>query len=236
MVSTFAADLGNTVLLPSLVYGGELHVLGEQESRDEEQYRRYWRERGVDMLKITPSHLQALLGEGGGRGEGGEERIPGRRLVFGGEVLRRELVERIGKWRPGCEVYNHYGPSECTVGAIAGKVVRKEEEGKEKEKEKEENKRGKGEGIGEALGRPLGNVQVYILDGEGEPVPVGVAGELYIGGEGLARGYWERAEQTAERFVPNGFVGGGKRMYRTGDVGKWRKDGRIEFLGRSEER
>src|SRR5262249_12506374 len=86
------------------------------------------------------------------------------------------------------------------------------------------------------IGQPIGNVRIYILDAQGEPVPVGVVGEIHIGGAGVARGYWKRPELTAERFVPGPFaVEAGSRMYKTGDLGKWRADGTIDFLGRNDQ-
>src|SRR5262249_40506926 len=86
-----------------------------------------------------------------------------------------------------------------------------------------------------SIGQPIGNTQIYVLDGNGEPVPVGVNGELYIGGAGVARGYWNRAELAAERFVPNPYAGrAGERMYRSGDVARWLEEGVIEYVGRND--
>jgi non-ribosomal peptide synthetase component F len=93
----------------------------------------------------------------------------------------------------------------------------------------EEDARG---GVGSVIGRPLPDMRVYVLDGNGEPVPEGVAGELWVGGRGVARGYWNRMGLTAERFVADRFCGvAGARMYRSGDRGRWR-DGELEYVGR----
>ncbi|MCI0407736.1 MAG: amino acid adenylation domain-containing protein, partial [Acidobacteria bacterium] len=214
LVSTFAADLGHTVLYTSLLRGGELHVLPEAECMDGERFGRYCWERRIDCVKITPTHLQALLGE-----EGGGERIPEQCLVFGGEALWPEMVTRVERLRPGCRIYNHYGPTECTVGALSEVVEAREVEG---------------QGV-IALGRPLGNMKVYVLDGSGAVAPVGVVGEIYIGGAGVARGYWQRAAVTGERFVSDPYaVDGFERMYQTGDLGRWLGDGTIEFVGRND--
>ncbi|MCI0408682.1 MAG: AMP-binding protein, partial [Acidobacteria bacterium] len=184
---------------------------------DGERFGRYCWERRIDCVKITPTHLQALLGE-----EGGAERLPAQCLVFGGEALWPEMVERVGRLRPGCRIYNHYGPTECTVGALSEVV----------EASSDEEAAGKGV---IALGRPLGNMKVYVLDGRGAATPVGVVGEIYIGGAGVTRGYWQRAAVTGERFVSDPYaVDGFERMYQTGDLGRWLGDGTIEFVGRND--
>src|SRR6185312_1805381 len=135
-----------------------------------------------------------------------------REVIVGGEAWSEELWE---KWGKGRRFFNSYGPTETTVEATVGEYVR-------------------GEGK-PSIGRAIRNVRVYVLDERGKAVPVGVRGELYIGGEGVGRGYME-SRMTAERYVPDPYSGeSGARMYRTGDWGKWKKDGRIELVGRKDE-
>lgn len=215
LVSTFAADLGHTAIFSSLLGKGVLHVLARAESMDGERFGHYCRERRIDCVKITPTHFQALLGEGEAEG-----RIPDKCVVFGGELLTQELVNRVRSGQPGCRIYNHYGPTECTVGALSEEVG---------ESRGEESKGAIG------LGRPLGNVRVYVMDGRGEPAPVGVVGEIYIAGEGVGRGYLNGAAVTGDRFVVDPYGEEGKgRMYKTGDLGRRLGDGRIEFEGRND--
>ena len=120
---------------------------------------------------------------------------------------------------PECRIENHYGPTECTVGVITHQVGLERPDSRP--------------GAGVPLGKPLKNVEVYVLDEGGKEVPVGVIGELYVGGSGVTRGYLNNAEATAERYVPDGFSGRkGNRLYRTGDVVRWSREGELEFIGR----
>jgi amino acid adenylation domain-containing protein/non-ribosomal peptide synthase protein (TIGR01720 family) len=208
-VSTISADLGNTALFPALCKRGTLHLIAEERSTNAEALADYFSRNQIDCLKIVPTHLGALLAVGNAAGV-----LPRRRLILGGDACPWNLVERIRELSPDCVVLNHYGPTEATVGALTHQPS--------------------GEMRSETvpLGRPLGNVQAYILDDELRPVPTGVAGELHLGGAGVARGYINRADATAEKFIPNPFSDSGERLYKTGDRARYLSDGQIEFLGR----
>jgi amino acid adenylation domain-containing protein/non-ribosomal peptide synthase protein (TIGR01720 family) len=168
---------------------------------------------GVDTMWLTASLFNAIVEEA-------PEALGGvRQLLIGGEALSvphvRQGLERL----PGTRIINGYGPTESTTFTCCYEIPRPLPEWAKSI----------------PIGRPISNTRVYVLDGRMQPVPVGVAGELFIGGDGLARGYLGRPELTAERFVPDPFaqeVGG--RLYRTGDLVRYLSEGRIEFLGRAD--
>lgn len=213
-VSTLGADLGNTCIYPSLVSGGCLHVIGYDVAADSQRLREYMAKYPLDVLKIVPSHLMALLNAGGGRGV-----LPRRHLVMGGEALTIPLMEEIAAAGGTCEVLNHYGPTETTVGSLTLRL-------------KEYDWRSSSaQSI--PIGKPIANTRVYVLDPHGEPVPIGVAGELFIAGEGVTAGYIGQPQRTAERFVPERFGSeANAKMYRTGDLVRHLPGGDVEFLGR----
>jgi acyl carrier protein len=139
-------------------------------------------------------------------------------LIRGGEASRSDWVESLQRLAPGCAILNHYGPTEATVGVLTYQVA--------------EDQHPPGTPT-LPLGRPLANVQIYLLDPHLQPVPIGVPGELYIGGASVARGYLNRPALTAEKFIPNPFSNmPGTRLYKTGDVAHYLPDGNVEFLGR----
>ena len=136
-----------------------------------------------------------------------------RVLLTGGAQCPEELMCR---WSQGRRMFNVYGPTEATICAVSTQLSSVDGP--------------------VSIGRPIDNVQVYVLDKDMNPVPPGMRGELYIGGVGVTRGYWKRPDLTADRFVPNTFSrSGGERLYRTGDIVRWRADQKLEFVGRADE-
>ena len=209
--SSIGFDLTVTSLLTPLVAGQKVRLL--REGREMEEMGEALRKREkLSLVKITPGHLE-MLGE---MIVGEESREMVRRLVVGGEQLKGE---RIRRWQSaGVKVVNEYGPTETVVGCCVYEV-----------KEGEEIRGGV------AIGRPIANMRMYVLDNEKRAAAAGVAGEIYIGGDGVARGYIGRAEETAERFVPDEYgEEAGGRLYRTGDLGRIREDGEIEYIGRND--
>ncbi len=207
-VSTFAGDLGNTAIFPTLCSGGTLVVPADDDVLDPTLLSAAFLRQPSDCLKITPSHLRALL-----RAPDPGGALPRYRLVLGGEACDRDLINDIRALAPACKIFNHYGPTETTVGVLTWPADDTSSV--------------------PPLGRPLAHTYVFVLDRNLQPTPIGVPGELFIGGAGVSRGYLHRPELTAEKFIPDPFSGRqGARLYKTGDLVRYRADGNIEFLGR----
>jgi amino acid adenylation domain-containing protein len=220
-VSTLGADLGNTCIYPSLISGGTLHVIGYETATDGVRFAEYGVKYGIDVLKIVPSHMAALL-QSQSEAEQAKKLLPRKYLIFGGETLTAKLLEKIESLDFSCEVLNHYGPTETTVGSLTLKL--KDSDWKAKQLSSI------------PIGRPIQNTQVYVLDQHLQPVPVGVRGELYIAGAGVTAGYLNQPEKTGERFLANPFSSDrSAKMYRTGDMVRYLEDGAIEFLGRGDD-
>ncbi|MEV0126830.1 amino acid adenylation domain-containing protein, partial [Streptomyces sp. NPDC050703] len=218
--SSVAFDLTVTSLLGPLVVGGCVRVIGLTESADVREALSA--EPGVTFLKVTPSHL-ALLGD-----LAPEHQLSGD-LVVGGEALPVEVVRRWRRANPAATVVNEYGPTEATVGCITYSISPADA------RSAADTVDDGSADAGVPIGVPVANVRAYVLDGALRPVPVGVAGELYVAGEQLARGYLRRPGLTSERFVASLYGSSGERMYRTGDVVRWSAEGRLEYLGRGDE-
>jgi amino acid adenylation domain-containing protein len=188
----------------SLARGMRVVIAGEGEQKDPERLSAVIRRNNIQVMQTTPSRFQMLMLD--------EEQASCLKqlsiILLGGEPLPEVLLKKLKE--TGASIYNGYGPTETAVYSTFADVTMVEQI---------------------TIGRPLANTRVYILDRHANPVPVGVSGELCLGGAGLARGYLNRPELTAEKFVANPFIPG-ERMYRTGDLARWLPDGNIEFLGR----
>jgi amino acid adenylation domain-containing protein len=199
------------------IWGALLHghrcVIYEDRNVSLERFAALVRSESVDTIWLTASMFNLVVDEDPTRLRGV------RQLIVGGEALSPDHVARALQSLPGVRLVNGYGPTETTTFALCHEIVAADcDEGSI------------------PIGRPLANRQIYILDGDRQPVPVNVVGELYIGGAGLARGYLERPELTAERFVAHPFDSDpGARLYRTGDLARFRADGLVEFVGRLDE-
>ncbi|HEU4420930.1 MAG TPA: amino acid adenylation domain-containing protein [Pilimelia sp.] len=211
-VTTLSFDIALLELVLPLTRGARVVVAGAAEVADAEALRARAVASGASVMQATPTTWRLLLAAGG---------VPEtiRHRLCGGEAVPRDLADALhpaaGGPRAGA-VWNVYGPTETTVWSAAGRVAPSP--------------------APIVLGPPIANTGLYVLDRHGQPVPAGVTGELHIGGAGLARGYRNRAELTAQRFAPARFPeAGGARLYATGDLARWRADGRLDFLGRADD-
>ncbi|MBF2963911.1 amino acid adenylation domain-containing protein, partial [Pseudomonas aeruginosa] len=203
----FSFDVSVWEFFWPLMSGARLVVAAPGDHRDPAKLVELINREGVDTLHFVPSMLQAFLQD-----EDVASCTSLKRIVCSGEALPADAQQQVFAKLPQAGLYNLYGPTEAAIDVTHWTCM---EEGKD----------------AVPIGRPIANLACYILDGNLEPVPVGVLGELYLAGRGLARGYHQRPGLTAERFVASPFVAG-ERMYRTGDLARYRADGVIEYAGR----
>ncbi|KSG07219.1 peptide synthase [Pseudomonas aeruginosa] len=203
----FSFDVSVWEFFWPLMSGARLVVATPGDHRDPAKLVALINREGVDTLHFVPSMLQAFLQD-----EDVVSCTSLKRIVCSGEALPADAQQQVFAKLPQAGLYNLYGPTEAAIDVTHWTCV---EEGKD----------------AVPIGRPIANLACYILDGNLEPVPVSVLGELYLAGQGLARGYHQRPGLTAERFVASPFVAG-ERMYRTGDLARYRADGVIEYAGR----
>jgi amino acid adenylation domain-containing protein len=207
-ITTLAFDIAALELLLPLITGAKLVIATTAEVQDGRQLLALLERTRATVLQATPGAWRILIDAGWSAPK--NTALQPLRALCGGEALPRDLANRMLA-RAG-EVWNLYGPTETTIWSTATRVHA---------------------GTGALpIGPPVANTQLYVLDPHLAPPPIGVIGELFIAGAGLARGYWNRPELTAGKFVPNPFTGG--RMYATGDLARWLDDGSLQLLGRAD--
>lgn len=203
-VTTLSFDIAGLEIYLPLTVGAAVEIASREVSADGSQLSAKLASSGATMMQATPATWRMLL-------EAGWKTNRGLKVLCGGEALGRNLADQLRE--KAASLWNMYGPTETTIWSTVSKV---------------ESERGS-----VTIGRPIANTQVFILDKVLQPVPIGVAGELHIGGDGLARGYLKRPELTAEKFIPHPFsTAPGARLYKTGDLARFLPDGNIDYLGR----
>ncbi|MCK9202596.1 MAG: amino acid adenylation domain-containing protein, partial [Gallionella sp.] len=208
LLSSFAFDSSVAGLFWTLGQGGCLCLPEDDQIKDPTALADLIASRRVSHLLALPSFYALLLNQSGAQLQ------TLKTAIVAGEACSTEVVKRHYAVLPGVPLYNEYGPTE---GSVWSSVYLASQDDQDRPL---------------PIGRPISNVRLYLLDGSGNPVPIGVPGELHIGGAGVASGYWQRPELTAEKFIPDPFQADGGRLYKTGDLARYRVDGNIEFLGR----
>ena len=216
---SFAFDFSVWELWGALFYGGHVIVVPYLTARSPREFYELVCEQGVTVLNQTPSAFAQLIDA---QAHGPQRRHSLRVVIFGGEALDlhtlQPWVKRNGGEQP--QLVNMYGITETTVH-VTYRPLTEAEIWSER---------------ASVIGRPIPDLRVYVLDRHKQPLPVGIAGEMYVGGDGVARGYLHRPELTAERFVADPFSDDPQaRMYKSGDLARWRRDGTLEYLGRNDD-
>ncbi|HSD84624.1 MAG TPA: amino acid adenylation domain-containing protein, partial [Anaerolineae bacterium] len=203
-VTTLSFDIAGLELFLPLTVGAVVNLASQQVIADGQALAALLDKSGASVMQATPATWRLLLESGWP----GNSRL---RALCGGEALSRDLADRL--LEKTAAVWNMYGPTETTIWSTTCRIEPDQD--------------------AISIGRPIANTQIYVLDPQLNPVPIGVVGELYIGGDGLARGYLNRPALTAERFIPQPFSSvSGARLYRTGDVARYLPNGNLEVLGR----
>ncbi|NEZ64781.1 amino acid adenylation domain-containing protein [Leptolyngbyaceae cyanobacterium CCMR0082] len=206
LFSPFTFDLTVTSIYVPLLSGGQVVIYPEGDEAIDLSLQQIFQENVVDVIKLTPSHLALVQGMAIG------SRV--KTLILGGEDLKTSLAGAIANASDHpLGIYNEYGPTEATVGCMIHQFEMEPDVP-----------------TSVSIGKPAAGSEIYLLDDHLNLVPQGAVGEIFIGGPGLARGYLNRSELTAERFVARG----DQRLYRTGDLGRWQENGQLTYLGRGD--
>lgn len=210
LYSSLAFDLTVTSIFTPLISGSKIIIYDENSNHNEYVLYRIMKENKATVVKLTPSHLSLLKGM-----DNSNSSV--KRFIVGGEDLKVTLARDIYESFKNIEIFNEYGPTETVVGCMIHKY------------NYENDTR-----ISVPIGVPADNVQIFIFDKNLNPVPANMVGEMYISGDGVARGYLNKPELTMESFIDNPFIKG-KRMYKTGDLARFLSDGKIEYVGRADQ-
>ncbi|MBW1295667.1 non-ribosomal peptide synthetase [Aquimarina litoralis] len=208
LMSTMSADLGNTVLYAALLTGGTLHTFNLNALRNPLSLINYFSNNQIDYIKIVPFYWLSIEGSG-------SLLLPNKGIIFGGSALEPAIISKIKKESPNIEIFNHYGPTETTIGKLIYKVDVNNEY------------------HNVPIGKPFSKSMVYVLDENEQLSPIGVIGELHIGGKGIAKEYLNLPELTDEKFIVKKEINEG-RIYKTGDLVRRLEDGNHEFIGRKD--
>jgi amino acid adenylation domain-containing protein len=204
-ITTLSFDIAMLEIFVPLLTGARIELIGRDAARDGREIARVLSRSGATSMQATPAMWQTLV-QAGWKGE------RHFKILCGGEAMSPQLAAELSG--SSDKVWNLYGPTETTIWSTLVSI-----------------RAGSEHPI--TIGRPIANTEIYIVDRNGVPVPIGIPGELLIGGVGVARGYFRKPAMTAEKFIPNAFTGK-RRLYRTGDKGRWLPDGTIELLGRND--
>lgn len=211
LFSPLVFDAGHSIIHSAFLLGATLHVLSKDLILDSEKLVSYLTDNPIDCIKIVPSLWLSYA-------NANNVVLSNKVMIFGGEAFSLNIYNYLKKLSYNGDVFNHYGPTETTIGKCIYKVSFNEQYRTI------------------PIGKPFSNTQLYVADQYNQLVPVGVAGELYIGGEGLAREYLNQPELTSQKFIANPFTANSSsRVYKTGDKVRWTPDGNIEYHGRIDE-
>ena len=209
-------DISVWQLLVALLVGGRVHIFNNEVVRNPAKLLEQIEQQGISILEVVPSLLQMMLQEIDLHNQERPHLSKLRWLILTGEALPPKLCDRWLNYYPTIPMLNAYGPTECSDDVTHYPIYQPLG----------------AETLNTPIGRAVANTQLYILNPQLQPVPIGVAGELYVGGVGVGRGYLNNPELTAQAFIPNPFEPPGSRLYKTGDKARYLSDGNIEFLGR----
>jgi len=212
LLSSFSFDSSVAGIFWTLTSGGKLVLPRKRIEQDISALTQLIREEEVTHTLMLPTLYQAILNHADSN-----QLASLQNIMVAGEACPFALIDQHYKTLPTAILYNEYGPTEATVWCIAHEIKADEKDFV-------------------PIGKPIPNTEIYLLDKKMQPVPIGVRGALYVGGPGVATGYWQRPEQTAQRFLPHPFNENiDAKIYQTGDVARYHEDGRIEFLGRADQ-